>query len=140
STGSSVLTTIRSTRSTERPPSARNGSARAVTQGMALRVASLAWIPCILILASVQAFADLQMPLYEDVQVLSGLDEPTVVRFAPNGDIWIAEKAGRVKVFSASHPDPAGTVVLDISDQVMDFGDRGLLGMALDPGFPAAPY
>jgi glucose/arabinose dehydrogenase len=41
------------------------------------------------------------------VQVLaSGLNEPRVIRIAPNGDIFVAESgSGRVLVFSA---DPAG--------------------------------
>ncbi|MGH7766101.1 MAG: PQQ-dependent sugar dehydrogenase, partial [Candidatus Binatia bacterium] len=71
--------------------------------------------------------------------MFSGLSQPTAVQFASDGRVFIAEKSGRVKVFpslSASTP----TVFADLRTNVHNFWDRGLLGMALHPNFPATPY
>ncbi len=68
--------------------------------------------------------------------MLSGLRTPTAIRFAPNGEVFVAEKSGRVLRF-ASLGDPRPELVADLSEQVYDYWDRGLLGLALDPGYPA---
>src|SRR4051794_13378739 len=79
------------------------------------------------------------LPGFADTVVLSGLTNPTVVRFAPDGRIFVAEKRGVIKVFD-SMTDPTPDVFADLNANVYNFWDRGLLGMALDPGFPAKPY
>ncbi len=70
---------------------------------------------------------------------LTGLVSPTVVQFASDGRIFVAEKSGVIKVF-ASLTDTAPVVFADLVTQVNDAGNRGLSGMALDPAFPAKPY
>ena len=78
------------------------------------------------------------MPLgFGETTVISGLDTPTAVRFAPGGRVFVAEKSGLVKEFE-SLTDPAPRVVVDLQTQVMDYHDRGLLGLAIPPGFPTA--
>src|SRR5687767_6410429 len=69
----------------------------------------------------------------------SGLTNPTVIRFAPDGRVFIAEKSGLIKSFS-SLQDTTPTTFADLRTQVHNFWDRGLLGMALHPNFPATPY
>ena len=76
---------------------------------------------------------------FHDAVAFSGLTNPTAIRFAPDGRIFVAEKSGLVKVFD-SLSDQTPAVVLDLSTEVDDYWDRGLLGMALDPAFPASPY
>ena len=77
---------------------------------------------------------------FEETVALSGLTQPTAVRFAPDGRIFVAEKSGRIKVFD-DFGDPTATVYADLSQQVHDFWDRGLLGLALDPQFTTGrPY
>ncbi len=76
---------------------------------------------------------------FQDVTVFSGLTQPTVVSFSPDGRIFVAEKSGLVKVFN-SLTDPTPDIFVDLRTKVHNFWDRGLLGMALDPGFPARPY
>ncbi|HXG76564.1 MAG TPA: PQQ-dependent sugar dehydrogenase, partial [Gaiellaceae bacterium] len=76
---------------------------------------------------------------FEESVVLSGLSNPTVVRFARDGRIFVAEKSGLIKVFD-SLSDPGPTTFADLRTQVHNFWDRGLLGMALHPNFPATPY
>ncbi len=71
--------------------------------------------------------------------MLTGLTNPTNVRFASDGRIFVAEKSGLLVVFD-SLTDPTPTVVADLRSQVDDYWDRGLLGLALDPNFPASPY
>ncbi|MEA2129745.1 MAG: hypothetical protein QOJ85_2636 [Solirubrobacteraceae bacterium] len=71
--------------------------------------------------------------------VFSGLTNPTAVRFAADGRVFVAEKSGLVKVFS-NLDDTTPTTFADLRTQVHNFWDRGLLGLALDPGFPATPY
>jgi glucose/arabinose dehydrogenase len=78
-------------------------------------------------------------PGFEDRVAIRGLTNPTVVQFSRDGRVFIGEKRGIVKVFD-SPSDPTGTIFADLSENVHDFWDRGLLGMALDPGFPTNPY
>jgi len=76
---------------------------------------------------------------FTETVVLSGLTNPTVVRFASDGRVFVAEKSGMIKVFD-NLADTSPTVFADLRTNVHNFWDRGLLGMALDPGFPAVPY
>jgi PKD repeat protein/glucose/arabinose dehydrogenase len=76
---------------------------------------------------------------FQEEIVLSGLTNPTVVRFVPDGRVFVAEKGGRIKVFD-SLSDPTPTVFADLSTNVHNFWDRGLLGMTLAPTFPSDPY
>jgi glucose/arabinose dehydrogenase len=76
---------------------------------------------------------------FADTPVFTGLEEPTAVRFATDGRIFVAEKEGRLLVYDGSG-DESPTAFADLRAQVYDNGDRGLLGLALDPGFPASPY
>jgi glucose/arabinose dehydrogenase len=71
--------------------------------------------------------------------VFSGLTNPSALRFASDGRVFVAEKSGLVKVFD-SLSDPQPDVFADLRTQVHNFWDRGLLGLALDPGFPEKPY
>jgi glucose/arabinose dehydrogenase len=76
---------------------------------------------------------------FEDTVAFSGLTEPTTLAFAQDGRVFVGEKSGVIKEFDGlTDTDP--TVVADLRTDVYDFWDRGLLGMALDPQFPARPY
>jgi glucose/arabinose dehydrogenase len=70
---------------------------------------------------------------------ITGLSAPTVVVWAPDGRIFIAEKSGHIKVFDGL-TDTTPTLFADLRTNVHNFWDRGLLGMALDPAFPTRPY
>jgi glucose/arabinose dehydrogenase len=87
----------------------------------------------------VQAQAAAPPGITESV-VWSGLNAPTAISFAPDGRVFVAEKAGRIKVFD-SLADPTPTIWADFNVAVHDYWDRGFLGMALDPGFTTGrPY
>jgi glucose/arabinose dehydrogenase/PKD repeat protein len=78
-------------------------------------------------------------PGFQETTVLSGLTNPTVVRFSSDGRVFVAEKRGVIKVFD-SLSDTTPDVFADLNVNVHNFWDRGLLGMALAPNFPADPY
>lgn len=57
---------------------------------------------------------------------------PTAGAAGPQDTVWIAERAGTVRVLD---DDGLGEPVLDISDETTTDGERGLLGMAFDQDF-----
>ncbi|HEY6570404.1 MAG TPA: PQQ-dependent sugar dehydrogenase, partial [Candidatus Limnocylindrales bacterium] len=76
---------------------------------------------------------------FVDESVLGGLTNPTNLAFASDGRVFVTEKSGRVLVFD-DLSDATPTLFADLRTQVHNFWDRGLLGLALDPNFPATPY
>ncbi len=79
-------------------------------------------------------------PGFSDDVVWSGLTQPTVVAFAPTGRIFVAQKNGKIRAYS-SLTDTTGTQIADLSSEVYNYWDRGLLGLAVDPNFgPSRPY
>jgi glucose/arabinose dehydrogenase/PKD repeat protein len=78
-------------------------------------------------------------PGFQESVVFSGLSNPTALRFSPDGRIFVAEKNGRIKVFDGLG-DTTPTLFADLSTNVYNFWDRGLLGLALAPDFPADPW
>ena len=65
--------------------------------------------------------------------VAEGLDAPIGITGDPSGRLLVNEQVGRV---TAIEPDGSTSLVLDISDRVGSGGERGLLGLALHPGWP----
>jgi len=75
---------------------------------------------------------------FQEKTVFSGLSQPTAVRFSPDGRVFVAEKSGLIKVFD-SLTDTTPEIYADLRQQVFNGWDRGLLGLALHPNFPADP-
>ena len=78
-------------------------------------------------------------PGFQESIAFSGLTEPLALRFAADGRVFVAEKRGIVKVFDGVG-DATPEVFADLRTQVQSVWDRGLLGLALDPDFPAKPF
>jgi glucose/arabinose dehydrogenase len=78
-------------------------------------------------------------PRFIERTVFSGLTNPTAIEFASDGRVFVAEKSGLIKVFD-NLTDTTPTVFADLRTNVHNFWDRGLLGLALHPNFPAVPY
>ena len=77
---------------------------------------------------------------FQDEVVFDGLEQPVNFRFAADGRIFVAEKPGRILVFDGPE-DKTATVFADLRTPVYDNGDRGLLGIELDPEFTIGrPY
>jgi glucose/arabinose dehydrogenase len=121
-------------------PAGRARPRRARTLSVALSAA--------LVLGSLSAFVAATAPAaraatlppgFQESVVISGLTQPTAVRFAPDGRVFVAEKRGVIKVFD-NLTDTTPVVFADLNVNVYNFWDRGLLGMALAPNFPASPY
>jgi glucose/arabinose dehydrogenase len=76
-------------------------------------------------------------PNFARSQVVGGLADPTAMEFAPDGRLFVAEQRGTLRVVKAG-----GTLAtfLDISGRVASAGERGLLGVAFDPGFSKNHY
>jgi glucose/arabinose dehydrogenase len=68
---------------------------------------------------------------FTDTQVVSGLTNPTAMALAPDGRIFITQQGGQLRVVKdgALLAQPFLTVTVNAS------GERGLLGVAFDPGF-----
>lgn len=94
----------------------------------------------LLLLAGSAAAEPALPPGFQDEVVFSGLEQPTNFRFAPDGRVFVAEKPGRILVYD-SLSDTTPEVFADLRGDVYDNGDRGLLGLALDPEFDEGrPY
>lgn len=82
-----------------------------------------------------------------EVGVVTGLSQPIDLEFAPNslqpnansGIAYVAEKGGRIVVVDTATGQNLSEFI-DISDQVNNRQDRGLLDIALDPNFPDNPF
>jgi glucose/arabinose dehydrogenase len=69
---------------------------------------------------------------FTETNVATGLGSPTALAFAPDGRIFVCEKGGALRVI-----DAGGTLLATpfVSLTVDSNGERGLLGVELDPNF-----
>jgi glucose/arabinose dehydrogenase len=76
---------------------------------------------------------------FQDTTLASGLSEPAALAFAPDGRLFVVEKAGRLRIVKDG--TLLATPFLDVPQVVEpsvtfdDFSERGLLGVAFDPDF-----
>ena len=72
--------------------------------------------------------------------IASGTDNagPAVIAFAPGNRIYIAEKGGVIRVWQ--NGVVLSTPFIDLSSEVNNHNERGLLGLAVHPDFPTQPY
>ncbi|GBD10679.1 Aldose sugar dehydrogenase YliI [bacterium HR23] len=76
-----------------------------------------------------------QLPFTVEV-VAQGLEVPWALAFAPDGRLFLTERPGRVRVVAQGRllgPPWAALPVASV-------GEGGLMGIALDPAFPAQPF
>src|SRR6185503_8123727 len=69
---------------------------------------------------------------FQETTVWSGLTNPTIVRFAADGRVFVAEKSGNIKVFD-NLSDTTPTTHGGLLTNQHNFCDSGLLGRAIDP-------
>jgi glucose/arabinose dehydrogenase len=101
------------------------------TLGIALAVASAVLV---LLFAVRQAHGVGSLPAgFDHSPVAGGLTDPTTMTVAPDGRIFVAEQAGKLRIIENGSLLP--TPFLDISGRVDSDGERGLLGVAFDPDF-----
>jgi len=69
---------------------------------------------------------------------VAGLSTPTAIDFDSTGRMFVSEQRGTVRV--VQNGQLLTTPFLDISSRVNFVQDRGMLGVAVHPNFPATPY
>jgi len=69
-------------------------------------------------------------------EVVTGLELPTGFAFAPDGRIFITEKAGVVRVWE----NETLHTFMDLRHEVNSVVDRGLMSVAIHPQFPDFPH
>jgi PKD repeat protein/glucose/arabinose dehydrogenase len=105
-------------------------------------LAALAILALILPFSTTDALADSGATVpsgFRDEALLTGLVQPMAIVFAPNGNVFVAEKRGTIQFYS-NISDTTPTLFADLSTNVHNYWDRGLMGLAVDPGYPARPY
>lgn len=73
---------------------------------------------------------------FQEETVVAGLSGPTALAFAPDGRLFLLEKAGTVRVFKGGQLLPAPFLQLSVTAN----SERGLLGIAFDPAFATNGY
>ena len=73
---------------------------------------------------------------FSQVLVANGISNPTVMAFAPDGRIFVAQQTGQVRVIKNGALLTTPFVSLPVSSS----GERGLLGIAFDPNFTTNQY
>jgi glucose/arabinose dehydrogenase len=92
------------------------------------------WLFQLIPLARAQTLTD---PDLRVTEVVGGLSQPTAMAFIAPGDILVLQKAdGRVRRVTNGVLQPGE--VLDVA--VHSSSERGLLGIAVHPGFPTTPF
>lgn len=93
-----------------------------------------------LLLTAVPAAAEPALPAgFQDEVAFPNLSKPTAVRFAPDGMVFVAEKNGKIEVYEDVE-DETPELFKNLTVETYDHGDRGLLGLTVDPEFPIKPY
>src|SRR5439155_10425212 len=132
-------------RSLPRLPQCRRTAAtrlRRVPRGLRIALASsgLAMIPLLLTACSGHRLETLLLRPHVVATVphlpTSG---PTAFRFSPDGRVFVALQDGRILVLD-SLGDKKPKIFANLSREVYNFADHGLLGLALDPQFPKRPF
>ena len=104
---------------------------------VAAQLLTCALIPVAVVTTAATPAVALPVGFSEQV-VITGLEQPMAVEFSQDGRVFVAEKSGLVKVFDGL-ADATPTIYADLRTKVHNFGDRGLMSIALAPTFPTDP-
>lgn len=75
-------------------------------------------------------------PGFIDTLGAAGLNSPTAMAFAPGGRLFVAQQGGALRVIKKGKLLPSSFVNLSVDAS----GERGLLGVALDPAFSSNQF
>ncbi|MBI5182654.1 MAG: PQQ-dependent sugar dehydrogenase [Nitrospirae bacterium] len=81
------------------------------------------------------AFAGTLPSGFTESNVVTGLSTPLGMAFLPDGRILVVEQAGAIKLVS----NGSASTLLTVTG-ITSGGERGLLGIAVDPDYPSRPY
>jgi glucose/arabinose dehydrogenase len=94
---------------------------------------SLASLIALLSITTIDGFCSTLLPGFSEEPIGDAWVEPVGITFAKDGRMFVWEKAG--KVWIVDNGIKLAQPLIDIHDEVGDWGDFGLLGFALDPNF-----
>ncbi len=77
-----------------------------------------------------------QAPDFSIDVLARGLQAPWAIDFAPDGRMFITERPGRIRIVKDGRLQAEPWMTLEVAAG----GEAGLLGLALDPQFPANPF
>ena len=70
-------------------------------------------------------------PGFTETLITRGIDSPTAMQIAPDGRLFVADQCGKLRVIKNGSLLPTAFITLNVDCN----GERGLLGVAVDPGF-----
>src|SRR5690606_32376283 len=73
---------------------------------------------------------------FNQVEVAGSVNNPTVMAFAPDGRIFVAEQGGRLHIIKNGAKLATPAIQLTVNSS----GERGLIGIALHPDFEQNGY
>ena len=102
-------------------------------QALRLLEAAIAagWAIVLALLCAGAAAAAVLPTGFAENNVASGLATPTAMAFAPDGRLFVAQQGGQLRVIKNGALLPTPFLSLDVDSN----GERGLLGVAVDPNF-----
>ena len=71
-------------------------------------------------------------------EVAGEIDAATALTVSPDGRVFIAEQTGKIRI--VENDVLLKPAAIDLADRLDTWWERGLLGMALHPDFPASPF
>ncbi|HEY3174148.1 MAG TPA: PQQ-dependent sugar dehydrogenase [Candidatus Polarisedimenticolia bacterium] len=95
-----------------------------------------ALLALLLALSCGPAAAGTPPPGFVETVHVSGIFQLTGFDWAPNGDLWVIGKDGRIRVLRSGSSTPTFIRKLTVDPN----GERGLVGLAVDPGFAANQF
>ena len=103
-------------------------------------VALLLCLPGAVLLSSSSALAAIAVPSnFVSESIVTGLNQPNSLAFIPDGRIVYTEQmSGQVRLVVNGHVAP--TIMLTVPSLNTSGYERGLQGVAIDPGWPSRPY
>lgn len=110
-------------------------------RGMSGRFCSLhamAWAGCLALLGPASAHAAELAAGFTEETLLRGINAGTAIATVPDGRVLIAEQTGKLKVLKNDKELPVP--MLDLSERVDSYWERGLVGVAVHPDFPRTPH
>ncbi|HVU65446.1 MAG TPA: PQQ-dependent sugar dehydrogenase [Phycisphaerales bacterium] len=98
---------------------------------------ALGWLGCL-----AAAPPALATPPARSQLLTSAIDQPICITTAPGDtqNLYVCERPGRVRVVDKDSGELAASTILDVSADVSQDGDNGLLGLAFDPAFTTNGY
>ena len=91
---------------------------------------ALSWCASVLLLTNPAAAATVPAG-FTDTPVVAGLARPTAMAFAPDGRLFVTEQGGALRVIRNGTLLAAPFITVPVNSS----GERGLLGVAVDPDF-----